>query len=96
MSIGLLQVMVLRRMSIDAFNGTLQHIFRGSIYALQSTEQAFQRKRTDTLPSSSLSITTMEHSSRIFVMDYDPVGKESLASVRLRVVTGLVEADTRV
>ena len=41
------------------------------------------------------SIAAMEHSSRILATDCDPVGKESLASARLRVVTGLVEAGLR-
>ena len=53
-------------------------------------EQAFQRKRIDTLSSSSLfiDITTTER-------DCDPVGKELLVSTGLRVVTGLVKAERR-
>ena len=36
------------------------------------------------------SITTTEHSFLILAMDRDPVGKESLASAGLGVVTGLL------
>ena len=87
----MLRVMASRRTSIDSFNGTLH--FEGT-YLRASMEQAFQRKGTDTLSSASTPTTTTEHSSRILAMNCDPVGKESLASAGLRVVTGLVEADT--
>ena len=59
------------------------------MYLCASLEQAFQRKRTDAHSSSSPSITTTEHSSRILARDCDLVGKKSLASAGLRVVTGV-------